>query len=98
MPSRRVVTFAVPLVLIGLLALVFLSWAERSFFPKGFFSDGWRDTVAVGSLVVTVAGLVATIVGLYYAIVQIRKTKTAAQAAEEAANRAVRDSQLSSPR
>jgi hypothetical protein len=51
-------------------------------------SEGWRDAVSITSLV-------ATIVGLWYAIVQIRRTKSAANAAREAADKALAESRRS---
>jgi len=48
--------------------------------PKPLLSEAWRDIIALGSLVVTVIGFILA----YW---QIRKTKTAAYAAREAANR-----------
>jgi hypothetical protein len=52
------------------------------------FSDFWRDILAI-------LGFVLTALGLLYAIVQIRLTKSAAQAAEEAAKKTLAESQLS---
>jgi hypothetical protein len=49
-------------------------------------TDFWRD-------VITIIGFVFTTAGLVYAILQIRKTKSVAEAAEEAAKRAVVESQ-----
>jgi uncharacterized membrane protein len=48
-------------------------------------SEGWRDAVSIASLVATVAGL-------WYAIVQIRRAKSAANAAKEAADKALAES------
>jgi hypothetical protein len=48
-------------------------------------SEAWRDIIAVGSLIVTV-------IGFWLAIWQIRKTKSAALAAQEAANRSFEES------
>lgn len=47
--------------------------------------DAWRDIIAVGSLVITVVGF-----GL--SLYQLRKTKSAALAARDAANRAIEES------
>jgi hypothetical protein len=48
-------------------------------------SEAWRDIIAVGSLIVTV-------IGFWLAIWQIRKTKSAALAAQDAANRSFEES------
>lgn len=48
-------------------------------------NDFWRD-------ILTIVGFASTIAGLYYAIAQIRKTKTAARAAEEASKTALNES------
>jgi hypothetical protein len=49
-------------------------------------TDFWRDVISLVGFGLTAAGLV-------YAILQIRKTKSAAEAAEEAAKKAVIESQ-----
>jgi hypothetical protein len=49
-------------------------------------TDSWRDIIALLSLVLTTAGLV-------YAIVQIRKTKSAVEAANEATTQTLAESQ-----
>jgi hypothetical protein len=51
-------------------------------------TDFWRDVVSLVGFLMTAAGLV-------YAILQIRKTKSAAEAAGEAARRALLESRLS---
>jgi hypothetical protein len=56
--------------------------------PVALLSDGWRDIVSVVSLV-------CTVLGLWWAIAQIRQAKTAAEAAREAADEALRESQKS---
>jgi hypothetical protein len=58
-------------------------------------SDGWRDVISIASLILSVLGLAATVVGLWYAIDQIRKTKSAADAAKEAADEALTESRES---
>ena len=52
------------------------------------FTDLWRD-------VISIAGFSLTALGLIYAIVQIRKTKSAAHAAEEAANQSLAETHAS---
>jgi hypothetical protein len=47
------------------------------------FNDVWRDLIGI-------AGLVLTVAGFWFAIWQIRKTQTAAQAAEEMAKESKR--------
>lgn len=47
----------------------------------------WRDLISL-------AGLALTLVALVYAIIQIRMTKTAARAAEEAAKKTLAESHL----
>lgn len=49
-------------------------------------TDFWRDVIALLSVVLTTAGLI-------YAIIQIRKTKSAAEAAKESAQQTLRESQ-----
>jgi hypothetical protein len=58
-------------------------------------SETWRDVVSLVSLVLSVLGLAATVLGLWYAIDQIRKTKSAAVAAKEAADQALAESRES---
>lgn len=56
-------------------------------------TDRARDIISLVSIAITIVGFILTVASLWYAIQQIRKTKTAAEAASEAANRAVRDSE-----
>src|SRR4051812_24558135 len=60
----------------------FLAWTDA------WMSEGWRDAISIVSLI-------ATVVGLLYAIAQIRKTKSAANAAKEAADKALAESRRS---
>lgn len=56
-------------------------------------TDRARDIISLVSIAITLIGFVLTVASLWYAIQQIRKTKTAAEAATEAANRAFKDSE-----
>jgi hypothetical protein len=56
-------------------------------------TEFWRDLLSLVSLGLTVVGFILTALGLWYAILQIRKTKSAVEAAEEAANRALAESE-----
>lgn len=53
----------------------------------------WQDHLAIWSFIVTVIGTVGTIIGFVVAFFQLRKTRTAAQAATEAVTRAMKESQ-----
>lgn len=53
---------------------------------SSFLTDFWRDFIAVFGLILTAAGLI-------YAIIQIRLTKSAAQAAAEAAEKNLAENQ-----
>ena len=61
-------------------------------FPA-ILDDYWRDWFTIAGLVVGCLGLVATVVGLAYALRQIGLTKSAAEAAREAANAATTQNQ-----
>jgi hypothetical protein len=52
-----------------------------------------RDLLSIAGVAVSVLGTLATLLGLYYAILQIRKTASAAQAASEAAKNTLEESQ-----
>jgi hypothetical protein len=60
---------------------------------RPLLSESWRDIIAIASAVVTVVGFVLTVISLVYAIRQIWKTQSAANAAKEAALRALAESQ-----
>ncbi len=57
-------------------------------------TDFTRDLISITSLVVTVIGFPLTVVSLLYAIRQIREAKSAAMAAQEAANRTLKESEF----
>lgn len=57
-------------------------------------TDFWRDWLSIISIAISVVGFVLTVVSLLYAIGQIRMTKTAAVAAEEAAKKTLLESEF----
>jgi hypothetical protein len=64
-------------------------------FTDPLMAESWRDGVSIVSFAVGIVSLVVTVVGLLYAIAQIRKTKSAANAAKEAADEALAESRRS---
>lgn len=64
-------------------------------FIAPLMSEGWRDILSIVSFTVGIVSLGVTVVGLLYAIAQIRKTKSAVDAAKEAADEAVAESKRS---
>jgi hypothetical protein len=55
----------------------------------------WNDLYAVAGVVIGLLGLLVGLLGFGYTIYQVRKTKAAAQAAEEAASRVLDESRHS---
>ena len=60
--------------------------------PDPLLTDLLRDWIAIVSAVATLIGFLLTVLSLFYAIGQIRRTQTAARAAEEAARQVLSES------
>lgn len=58
-------------------------------------SETWGNFIAIAGFVLTLVGFIATLASLFYAIRQIRETKSAAVAAQEAAAQAVAEGRRS---
>ena len=56
-------------------------------------TDYSRDLLSIASIVISIVGFALTVLSLLYAIQQIRMTKTAAEAAEEAAKKTLLESE-----